>query len=203
MSSLPFISEIKNIPNVISSQDGEGELQQLIQLQRNVVFAFQLWKKIFLMASPARTGEGELQQLIQLQRSRLRPTELLNVDTVLEEVIQALVTKPLRWAPSFFNRNNCLLRLQLCHVKFKLTNASETAPLFFTYSRTAILNKTWKPYWTTERKSLEFTQKCSCYLSYLGIAELSFTFDPRKTKPRLSHAKRHLDLLLLFTFPFL
>lgn len=43
-----------------------------------------------------RTGEGELQQLIQLQRSRLRPTELLNVDTILEEVIQTLVTKPLR-----------------------------------------------------------------------------------------------------------
>jgi hypothetical protein len=67
MSSFPFSSE-KNIQRVISS----------------------------------RTGEGELQQLIQLQRSRLRPTELLNVDTVLEEVIQALVTKPLRWAPSFF-----------------------------------------------------------------------------------------------------
>ncbi len=54
------------------------------------------------MSYRLRTGEGELQQLIQLQRSRLRPTELLNVDTVLEEVIQALVTKPLRWAPSFF-----------------------------------------------------------------------------------------------------
>ncbi len=107
-------------------------------------------EKIFLMSSPARTGEGELQQLIQLQRSRLRPTELLNVDTVLEEVIQALVTKPLRWAPSFFYRNNCILliilRLQLYHVEFKLTNASETAPLLFTYSRAAILNKTWKPY---------------------------------------------------------
>ncbi len=67
------------------------------------------------MTSPARTGEGELQQLIQLQRSRLRPTELLNVDTVLEEVIQALVTKPLRWAAAIiFYGNNCLF-YYYCH----------------------------------------------------------------------------------------
>jgi hypothetical protein len=93
------------------------------------------------MSSPARTGEGELQQLIQLQRSRLRPTELLNVDTVLEEVIQALVTKPLRWAPSFFIAIIAflllILRLQLNNVEFKLNNVTETetAPLLFTYSR--------------------------------------------------------------------
>ncbi len=85
------------------ARTGEGELQQLIQLEIiECRLCLSAMKKIFKISSPARTGEGELQQLIQLQRSRLRPTELLNVDTVLEEVIQALVTKPLRWAPSFF-----------------------------------------------------------------------------------------------------
>jgi hypothetical protein len=64
------------------------------------------------------------------------------------------------------------------------------------------LNKAWNDgshTETTERKFLEFTQKCSCHLSYLGVAHaVGFTFDPHRRKPLLFHARRHLDNTFAF-----
>jgi len=42
------------------------------------------------------TGEGELFQLLKLERAKLSPDQFLDLDTILEEVMQNLIVRPLR-----------------------------------------------------------------------------------------------------------
>ena len=42
------------------------------------------------------TGEGEFFQLLKLERAKLSPDQFLDLDTILEEVMQNLIVRPLR-----------------------------------------------------------------------------------------------------------
>ena len=42
------------------------------------------------------TGEGELFQLLKLLKAKLSPDQYLDLDTILEDVIQGLIVRPLR-----------------------------------------------------------------------------------------------------------